>query len=189
MNVYDFDNTIYKGDSTAHFYLFCFKRHPSMIRYLPSLLSGFAGFYLLKKGNKTQFKEKMYTFLKSVDLDKDLPDFWSSHSKNLKDWYLKQKKADDVIISASSVFLLTPICEKLEIGKLIASPVDRHTGKYHGLNCHGQEKVKRFYEEFPDGVIDNFYSDSKSDTPLALIAKKAYLVKGDDISPWQPSEN
>ena len=27
MNVYDFDKTIYYGDSTADFYLFCLKRH------------------------------------------------------------------------------------------------------------------------------------------------------------------
>lgn len=184
MNVYDFDNTIYRGDSTAHFYLFCLKRHPSMVKCLPSLLAGFAGFYLLKKGNKTQFKEKMYSFLPCIDLEKDIKDFWKTHKKNLKGWYLKQKKEDDVIISASSVFLLTPICKELKAGKLIASPVDKNTGKYSGLNCHGEEKVRRFYEEFPNGVIDEFYSDSKSDTPLARIAKRAFLVKGDRLLPW-----
>lgn len=62
MNVYDFDNTIYKGDSTAHFYFFCLKRHPSMIKYIPSLAAGFAGYYIFKKGDKTHFKEKMYGF-------------------------------------------------------------------------------------------------------------------------------
>lgn len=185
MNVYDFDNTIYKGDSTAHFYFFCLKRHPSMIKYIPSLAAGFAGYYIFKKGNKTHFKEKMYRFLKCIDLEKDVNDFWDKHISNVKGWYLKQQKPDDVIISASSVFLLTTICQKLGIKYLIASPVDKKTGKYNGLNCHGEEKVRRFYEEFPNGKIDEFYSDSKSDTPLALIAKKAYLVKGNIISDWK----
>ncbi|MBF1089242.1 MAG: haloacid dehalogenase-like hydrolase, partial [Solobacterium sp.] len=32
--------------------------------------------------------------------------------------------------------------------------------------------------------IENFYSDSYSDTPLARIAENAYLVKGDNLLPW-----
>ena len=47
-----------------------------------------------------------------------------------------------------------------------------------------KEKVRRFYEEFPDGKIDEFYSDSYSDTPLAEIAKTAYMVDGSNISQW-----
>lgn len=35
MNVYDFDKTIYAGDSTIDFYLFCLKRQPAILQ-LPS---------------------------------------------------------------------------------------------------------------------------------------------------------
>ena len=35
MNVYDFDKTIYRGDSTKDFYFFLLRRHPVLIRYLP----------------------------------------------------------------------------------------------------------------------------------------------------------
>ena len=97
---------------------------------------------------------------------------------------MKQKKSDDVIISASPEFLLEPIIKKLDISTLIASRVDKHTGLYDGINCHGKEKVRRFYEVFPDGKIDEFYSDSYSDTPLAEIADKAYIVKGEELSEW-----
>ena len=38
MNAYDFDKTIYNGDSTAHFYLFSLRRHPKIWLLLPSLL-------------------------------------------------------------------------------------------------------------------------------------------------------
>ena len=66
----------------------------------------------------------------------------------------------------------------------MATVVDPKTGKHTGLNCHGEEKVKRFYQMFPNAEIDEFYSDSLSDTPLALEAKRAFLVKGDQILDW-----
>ena len=37
MNVYDFDNTILRGDSTKRFYAFCLRRHPRMILRWPGL--------------------------------------------------------------------------------------------------------------------------------------------------------
>ena len=169
MNVYDFDKTIYYGDSTADFYLFCLKRHKKILTLAPSLLGAFLKFYVFKKGTKTE---------------KDVNDFWKEYIGNIKPFYLEQKKDDDVIISASPEFLLKPVCKRLKIKNLMASKVDMHSGKYSGVNCHGKEKVKRFYEAFPDGKIDNFYSDSYSDSPLAEIAEKAFMVDGDKVEGW-----
>ena len=59
-----------------------------------------------------------------------------------------------------------------------------HTGRYHGQNCHGAEKVRRFREAFNETPIAAFYSDSRSDAPLAMLAEKAYLVKGEERTPW-----
>ena len=50
MNVYDFDKTIYYGDSTADFYLFCLKRHKKILTLAPSLLGAFLKFYVFKIG-------------------------------------------------------------------------------------------------------------------------------------------
>ena len=97
---------------------------------------------------------------------------------------MEQKKTDDVIISASPEFLLSPVCKKLGLKYLIASRVDKNTGKYNGINCHGKEKVRRFYEEFGETDVEEFYSDSYSDTPMAEIANKAFMVKKDEITPW-----
>lgn len=184
MNVYDFDNTIYKGDSTADFYLFSLKRHKKIFMLAPSLLGAVIKLYVFKKGTKTEFKEVMYRFLRYCDIDRDVADFWETHQCNIKKFYLDQQKNDDVIISASPEFLLEPIIKKLRIKSLMASPVDKHSGKHNGINCHGKEKVRRFYEVYPDGKIDEFYSDSYSDTPLAEIADKAYIVKGEELSEW-----
>lgn len=34
-------------------------------------------------------------------------------------------------------------------------------------------------------MIDEFYSDSHSDDPLARLAKQAFLVKGEKLTPWE----
>ncbi|MBQ1380965.1 MAG: HAD-IB family phosphatase [Ruminococcus sp.] len=185
MNVYDFDKTIYSGDSTADFYLFSLRRHKRILLLAPSLLGAALRFYLFKRGTKTQFKEVMYRFLQRCDTERDVADFRRQNACKIKRFYLAQQQPDDVIISASPVFLLAPICEQLGIRHLIASEVDPHTGRYTGENCHGAEKVRRFREQFGDAVTDAFYSDSHSDDPMAKIAQKAFMVKGEECKPWE----
>ena len=67
---------------------------------------------------------------------------------------------------------------------LIATPMDKHSGKILGENCHDTEKVRRFREQYPDGHTERFYSDSLSDTPMAEIADEAFLVSKGKLSPW-----
>ena len=184
MNVYDFDKTIYHGDSTAHFYLYCLKTQPSTWKWLP--YQGLCAIpFALGIMEKTAFKQRFYKFFRSVkNIDKTVEEFWNIHKYNIKEFYYETQREDDVIISASPYFLLEPIIKELGIKHLMASNVDRFTGKYDGINCHGKEKVRRFYEVFPDGVIEDFYSDSLSDSPLAEISEKAYMVKGHDLFAW-----
>ncbi len=183
MNVYDFDDTIYAGDSTMHFYRFCAKQYPSVWLALPKQVLAVVG---MKLGllSRDAAKELAFSYLNRVpDISATLALFWDSHRKNLKSWYLNQKKPDDVIISASPEFVLKPICDELNI-RLIGTCVNPQTGKFQGPNCRGKEKVVRFYAEYPNAVIDDFYSDSAVDTPLAKLAKSAFLVKDDSISEW-----
>jgi len=184
MNVYDFDKTIYKTDSTADFFLFSLKRHPKILIYMPGIIGGWFKFYVFKKGTKTQFKSKIMKFVRCINYEKDIKDFWNKNEHKIKEFYLKNQKDDDVIISASPAFILEPICKKLNIKHLICSPVDVKSGMYKGENCHGKEKVTRYQEIFKDSVINEFYSDSYSDTPLAEIAQKAYMVKKNSVKPW-----
>lgn len=184
MNVYDFDKTIYSGDSTTAFFLFSLKRHPSVLCLIPSIFYGFIKYYVFKKGTKTQFKQRIMYFVKKIDYKKDITDFWKKNKRKIKKYYIDQKKETDVIISASPAFVIEPVCKELGIKNIIASPVDVKTGEYTGENCHGKEKVRRFREVFGNCEIHEFYSDSYSDTPLAEIADKAYMVKGDEVSPW-----
>ena len=188
MNVYDFDKTIYDGDSTVDFYFFCLKRHTKMVLLLPSLIGGYLRYYVFKKGSKTQFKETMYRFLRYCDADKDVKDFWETHISKVKDWYIKQKKSDDVIISASPEFLLNPCGEKLGF-HVIASKVDKNSGKYNGKNCYYDEKVKRYRKIYGNAVIDEFYSDHYSDEPLAQISERAFIVDKNTIIDWDHNKH
>lgn len=135
--------------------------------------------------SKTAFKEDMYGFLTEIDdVDKALHDFWKLYRGNIKTWYLDMKREDDLIISASPEFLLRPVCDLYGIKHLIASRVDKKTGKYTGINCDGKEKVRRFKEIYKNADINEFYSDSNSDHPLAELSFNALKVKGNTISPW-----
>lgn len=183
MNVFDFDNTIYRGDSTGDFIFFCFGRHPKTLLYIPRIAYSAMRFYLFHQGDKTEFKERLYSLLKACNVKEDVNLFWQKHLDKINNFYHDLRHDDDIVISASPEFLLKPLEKKLNI-RVIASRVDMNTGKYDGLNCHHQEKVRRLKEEMGDITIDSFYSDSYADEPLALLADKAYIVKGSEITDW-----
>jgi HAD superfamily phosphoserine phosphatase-like hydrolase len=184
MNVYDFDKTIYDGDSTLDFYLFALKRKPGLIKYLPIQILGFLK-YLFGISTKLEFKEKFYYFLNGIDNTDNLVEvFWNEKQSRIKEWYLNSKKDSDLIISASPTFLLEPICKRVGIKHLIASEVNKKTGICEGENCYGEEKVVRLKKEFKDTAIKEFYSDSLSDAPLSLLADRRFIVSGTSIVEW-----
>ena len=181
MNVYDFDKTIYPADSTAGFYRWCLRRYPMVRLSLPRTAVAFfcMGTRLL---SKTRAKELFYRFLRRVPAEAPFL-YWRERIGRIQVWYLEQKRPDDVIISASPEFLLRPAAEALGV-RLIASRVDPATGKYTGLNCHGEEKVRRFRAQFPGETPENFWSDSRSDTPMARLSARAYIIRNGRSRPW-----
>lgn len=183
MNVYDFDRTIYRGDSTIDFYRYCLQCNPKIILYLPKQLNGMLN-YLLGKCSKTEWKEQFFCFLTQIDdLDTVVKNFWDRKEKNIQQWYLNIRQSTDVIISASPSFLLREICMRLGINQLIASEVSKN-GHFSRPNCYGEEKVVFFCEKFSTAYIEKFYSDSLSDKPMAKLARQAYLVKRNRIYKW-----
>ena len=184
MNVYDFDKTIYYYDSTKQFYKFLLKKYPKMAFRAPAQ---FIAFLKYRTGiwTKTQMKEVVYSAFRYIpDIKAEVEKFWETEINNIKPWYLKQQKPDDLIISASPFFLLEPICTKLGITELLASEVNEKTGKYTGLNCYGEEKVERLIKYTGNTKMNEFYSDSLSDSPLAYLADSSFLVEWDKIMPW-----
>lgn len=62
MNVYDFDKTIYDGDSTADFYIFSLKRHKKFYCLPPHLSVLFLNSMFLKSAQKRSLKKKCINF-------------------------------------------------------------------------------------------------------------------------------
>lgn len=182
VNLYDFDNTIYQGDSSTDFVFYALMRYPKIICYFFKLIP-YSILYLLKIVNKTKFKEKIFSFLKALpDVDSLVASFWESHYCYIKDFYQEKKHDKDIIISASPEFLLKPACQKLQVKDLIASEVDKNNGHFKSPNCYGKEKIKRLKKLYPKVTVMEAYSDSYSDIPMLNLAEKAYKVKGNKVT-------
>ena len=184
MNVYDFDGTLYRGDSTADFVRWCAQRYPRVVTTLPitALAAGAClGAHVI---DKTRFKAALYRFLPLVaDIDGELQRFWAVHEARIGGPC--RARAGDLVISASPEFLLRDVCAR-HGWELIGSQVDPHTGRVLGPNCSNAEKVVRFRARYRNEPIDAFYSDSHNDDPLAALAREAYLVDipRNALTPW-----
>ena len=179
MNIYDFDGTIYDGDSSVDFFKFCLRKNKKIYLLFPGILLYFI-LFLLKIKTKEEFKSKYFSFLKYFeDIDEVVNEFWDKNLYKIKKFYLDKKNNTDIIISASPEFLLKPVSKKLKF-KLIATKADKKSGLFLGKNCYGKEKVKRLNKINIYDCLE-FYSDSLSDIYLVKIAKKAFIVKGDEI--------
>ena len=79
-----------------------------------------------------------------------------------------------MIISASPTCIIAPIAKRLGVN-YAATEYDREFGVIIDNLMFAKGKARYIIDKgFP--VIDNFYSDSLADTPLALCAEKAHLV-------------
>ena len=185
MNVYDFDGTLYTGDSTFDFIRFLMARHPELLGRIPSIAAEFARFKFLKWQDKTDFKEKMFGMFALVpDMEEEVRLFWRKNRNKLKKYYRQTAMEGDLVISASPEFLIVPACRILGIERVIGSRVDMKTGRYTGINCRGSEKIRRL-RVLTDEKIEDFYSDSHADDPLAALAERAWMVRGESITPWK----
>ncbi len=186
MNVYDFDNTIYDGESTFDLFLFYLKKRPSLIRLFPTVAIAFMRY---KKG-KISINEMIERYVpivekeakKFVDPENDPKNFWDGHMNKIKPFYKEIQKEDDLIITASPDFSMNEICRRLGIKYLLSSTVNMQTGKFERI-CLKDNKLKAFFEFYGESEIENFYTDSpENDYPLIEKANHAFIVKGEKIT-------
>lgn len=185
MNLYDFDDTIYDGDTTKDIILYSLKKYPSKV--IKSLLKAKKLYSQYKKGQiKFKFvKEAALSFLFDIDnLNDYITKFVLSHMDRIKPYYLKQRRTDDIVISASYELWIVPFCHRLGIKNVIATRVDDY-GKIIGENCKGMEKINRLRATMPNVKIDYAFSDDiKNDLPMLQYAKKGFIIKGNNILPF-----
>ena len=185
--LYDFDKTIYDGDSSFDFFLFCILKKPILITYIPKMAFAII-MYKLKIIDKTKMKTKLFSFLKRINnVDNYVQLFWDKNENKIKKFYIEKEHNKDIIISASPEFLLKPIAKKYMIKDLIGTTMDKKTGIIEGKNCWGEEKVKRFSKKYDKKNIHEMYSDSYSDLPLLKLAEKSYIIKKNVITEYKKS--
>lgn len=180
IDVYDFDGTIYDGDSTADFVLFCLRRHPQMIRGLPAV-TGAALSLAMKKINLTQFKSALFgEMVRQMDLEAEADAFWKDMKTRVKlgPWFFETPRDLPIVIaSASPEFELRHAAKILGVETLIGTQCDVKTGQLIGLNCKGAQKIDRIREVIGEFEVRAMYTDdAKADGPLLAIAKERYIV-------------
>lgn len=181
-DLYDFDKTVFNGESGSEFWLFCLKRHPSIIRFFPKQAVGFFGHYVFHNISKKHSKELFYSYLKAIDAEKEAELFWQENAVKMNSWF-KPKKHDvkTVVCSASPVFQIKPICDRLGVDLLVATRMNPSTGLIEGENCKNTEKVRRLEKEAADYEFRDVYTDNLvSDGPILELAtgKKIHVQGG-----------
>ena len=180
IDVYDFDGTIYDGDSTADFVLFCLRRHPDMVKSLPAI-AGAALSLAMKKSSLTQFKSALFgQMVRRMDLEAEADAFWKDMKTRAKlgPWFFDTPRDLPIVIaSASPEFELRHAAKILGVRTLIGTRADVNTGELYGKNCKGAVKIERIREEIGEFTVRAMYTDDvKADAPLLAMAEEKYLV-------------
>jgi phosphatidylglycerophosphatase C len=200
--VFDFDGTLTKRDVLPSFLIAVFGRWTTFYKFL-RLLPAFLGYLLsdlMLSGQahatalrRQGIKEKVLTqFFQGINLN-ELAEYAEAfaHSESLKKlispsaleriaWHQKQQHCC-VIVSAAADLYLVPCGKALGIRHLISSRLEQSaqgmaTGRLVGVNCWGQEKIRRLEEAF--GPLEQYliyaYGDSRGDRELLAQADYAY---------------
>lgn len=193
LSVYDFDKTIYNGETLNDFYRFYLIKKPWKIYTVIFQLWYFL-LYVLKIINLEKLKENFLRFLdgeNTGELKKLIREFWEKKESKInlwvKDEILKNKKETEILvaISASPTFLIIDRLRLMGFDVVIGTDFLFESTKFHShiisKNCKNYEKVKRLDKWAEDNNIQydivNFYSDSIADKPLFDLAEHKYWIK------------
>ena len=185
IDVYDFDGTLYDGDSTADYVRFCLRRHPSLLLGLPGVAAA-ALRLLLRRIGLTQFKSALFLAMsRRVDLEAEAERFWrdARTQSKLGAWFGDTPRDVPIVIaSASPEFELRHAAAILGVGTLIGTRCEPGTGRLVGKNCKGEEKLRRIREAMGDFTVRAMYTDdAKADAPLLAVARERYLVTHGEV--------
>jgi len=180
MKVFDFDNTLYHGESVVDFAVFMIRSSPKIILWLPKIFWNLLKYklYVIKKDNmESQIDTVMQSCLPKQEILFPLVRrFWKRYRHKLDLGMISRISPDDAIISASPAFLLRPIQKLLGTSHLICSEVDIAHKKVIFLNF-SDHKVRRFRGLYGERMIEAFFTDSYYDQAMMDISEKVFLVK------------
>jgi HAD superfamily phosphoserine phosphatase-like hydrolase len=200
--VFDFDGTLYNGDSLINFCLFVYKKYPwrsILIFYqLYSLILNKIGII-----TKSKLKERFLVFLMNFDeglLNSLLIEFWRNQIPVKFNEVLIQRVKElqhigiEIFCVTASPYEFVEIpLQKIGIANIISTRIQIKKGRYTlmGKNCRGIEKLNRLNLAFPDNdcTIVEAYSDNSDDLELLQKAQKGYLLRHGKVLKQYINEN
>ena len=180
MKVFDFDNTLYKGESTFDFAMYVIKRKKSLLKYTPTVLKLLYKYKVCKMDIDAftkNLEKNAKPFLENQELIQDLvSEFWEENIGKLYPKMLNKIEKEDVVITTSPRFLIEGIRDVLNTNHVLTTEIDLENGKIDYLNFK-ENKVKSFYKYYGKKKVEELYTDSYNDKPLMEISESVYLVK------------
>ena len=154
VNVFDFDNTIYDGETLVDYILYYVRRDPKIWKYIPKLLviafkdhfhlfsvdeavTAYASFlegYYIKVGNVAEYIEE----------------FWDKNEHKIKPWYDTVRQDSDIIVSGTTDFILDEIMKRIGVKHYVGSSIDSI-----GCNFRGMSPIFRIFNLKMEQVLIN----------------------------------
>ena len=185
MKVFDFDNTLYHGESAVDLALYMIKNNKRIILYLPMIFINLIKYKLCmveKKKMVYAINDFLRNALRSKNEIYDAVDgFWNKNKSKLDRKMLDMIEKDDVIITAGPDFLINGIRDLINTDNIISSRIDPDKMKVKYLNF-GKNKVKGYKALYGEKRIDCFYTDSYNDKALMDISDRVFIVKKGSLS-------
>ena len=179
MKVFDFDNTLYDGESLVDFFEFLcdkkeeLKKYKRLVKFTLKLYEmNLLPMSFLRKQFEKHKKDINYS---TDNIDKYINEFWDSHKQKLNYDLINKINKEDLIITATIDVLLKPIRKELKTENIISSIANIET-KNIDFICYKENKVLKYKELYKDQLIDELYTDSYADKPLMEISKKVILI-------------
>ena len=141
MKVFDFDNTIYRGESSIDLAVYMIRNNKKIILYLPMIFTNLVKYKLCMVGRK-EMEIILNDFCQAVMGDKDeVPEiidrFWQIHAHKLNRKILKRIGPEDIIITAGPDILINGIRDRLHTDHIICSEVDLDGRRFDQLGGQG----------------------------------------------------
>ena len=180
MKVFDFDSTIYRGESPVDFTFYMIRHNKKIVRYVPRIMVTLAGYkmHLIKKEKLESLSNE---FIEKVLDDPDslsefVSQFWATHAHKLNKDIVRLIDSGDVIITASPSFLINGVSDMLNTRHILGTEIDLQQKKLVWYNF-GDNKVERYRSIYGYRQIDAFYTDSFYDEYLMDISREVYIVR------------
>ena len=180
MKVFDFDSTIYRGESPVDFSFFMIRHNKKILRYVPRIMFSLVS-YKLHLISKEKLEALCSEFIENTlddpdSLDEFVSRFWATHAHKLNPSIVKLIDSSDVIITASPTFLINGVSDLINTKNILGTEIDLEQKKLIWFNF-GDNKIDRYRSIYGNSQIDSFYTDSFYDEYLMGISREVYIVR------------